>query len=417
MLKIKLKDLFWTAAALFCATQFCWGQSSDNLPTAQVPPSRPAAALPNSDSDLTLAGQYKSTKEVVEQEKPVCLNVYFEGGYTSEYMFRGTNLMPDSDGGGFLSAQLSKWGFTLGAWGINQFGTARAPGWSMGESGGGSTAFGSITLPFPPFLTIPVTASPKTVQSQFNEIDLFLEYHRQFGWFDVTVGNIVFIIDRNAQTSLDLTSTLPGVGTVTVPFQPVGRNTIQDETFDRLYVSLSTSKIPYITPKITYYQTVYSDGSEPFKKKFFDPDFFPTFFGVPGGLTVFTTKHERNDALGGYLEGRLNGNFHISDRIDVNPYWLISYSFHDRVEPIENPEKLKDAIRGRSLVGFNHTEVGIDVPILLLHWTGFSATACAPPDGHLRLVPFGRYAYHIADPTPGTDRNEWWGGVKLTLTF
>src|SRR4029077_13072574 len=110
-----------------------------------VPQPRPGVAVPNSETDLTLAGQYKSTKEVVEPEKPVCLNVYFEGGYTSEYMFRGTNLMPDSDGGGFLSGQLSKWGFTLGAWGINQFGTASAPGWSMGESGGG----GAVSFPVP----------------------------------------------------------------------------------------------------------------------------------------------------------------------------------------------------------------------------------------------------------------------------
>jgi hypothetical protein len=419
MLNIKLKNLFWVSIALFCATQFCSAQSSDNLPTAQVPPPHPGVAVPNSESDLTLAGQYKSTKEVVEQEKPICLNVYFEGGYQSEYMFRGTNLMPDSDGGGFLSAQLSKWGFTIGAWGINQFGTASAPGWAMGESGGG----GSATIFVPPGFLPPFLAQlrPETVQSQFNEVDLFLEYHRQFldGWIDVTVGNLVFIIDRNAKTSLDgdLVLLPPFSGTLIFRGNPVGRNTIQDETFDRIYISLSTSKIPYITPKITYYQTVYSDGSEPFTKEYLDPDFFQRNFGVPGGLILFHNVHERNDALGGYLEGRLNGHFHVSDRIDVNPYWLISYSFHDRVEPIDNAVTLHDIIRGRSLVGFNHTEVGIDVPILLIHWTGVSKTACAPPDGRLRLVPFGRYAYHISDPTPGTDRNEWWGGVKLTLTF
>ena len=89
MLNIKLKNLFWVSIALFCATQFCSAQSSDNLPTAQVPPPHPGVAVPNSESDLTMAGESKSTKAVVEQEKPVCLNIYFEGGYTSEYMFRG----------------------------------------------------------------------------------------------------------------------------------------------------------------------------------------------------------------------------------------------------------------------------------------------------------------------------------------
>src|SRR5438874_7593387 len=273
MLNIKLKNLFWVSIALFCATQFCSAQSSDNLPTAQVPPPHPGVAVPNSESDLTMAGESKSTKAVVEQEKPVCLNIYFEGGYTSEYMFRGTNLMPDSDGGGFLSAQLSKWGFTLGAWGINQFGTASAPGWAIGESGGG----GSVNFPIPGISPTPlVSFRPETVQTTFNELDLFLEYHRSFlnGWIDVTVGNIAFIIDRNAKTFLnaDFPSFLPPPFPQTLifhgnpgspPFGGASRNTVQDETFDRIYISLSTSKIPYITPKITYYQTVYSDGSEP----------------------------------------------------------------------------------------------------------------------------------------------------------
>ena len=66
MLNIKLKNLFWVSIALFCATQFCSAQSSDNLPTAQVPPPHPGVAVPNSESDLTMAGESKSTKAVVE---------------------------------------------------------------------------------------------------------------------------------------------------------------------------------------------------------------------------------------------------------------------------------------------------------------------------------------------------------------
>src|SRR5690349_5628982 len=168
MLKTKLKNLFWTSAALFCATQFCSAQSSDILPTIGVPLSRPAVAVPNSDSDLnlTMGGEYKSTKEVAEQERPVCYNWYAEGGYTSEYIFRGTNLMPDSDGGGFLAAQVSRWGFTLGVWGIHQFGTAQAPSWSMGESGGGGSAQGlAINVPALE-LHIPVSIAPETVQNR-----------------------------------------------------------------------------------------------------------------------------------------------------------------------------------------------------------------------------------------------------------
>ena len=40
--------------------------------------------------------------------------------------------------------------------------------------------------------------------------------------------------------------------------------TIEEEVFDRLYITLSTTKISkYITPSITYYQTIYSWGAEP----------------------------------------------------------------------------------------------------------------------------------------------------------
>lgn len=406
-MKLSIRNLFLVTAALFCATQFCSAQSSDILPTVQVPPSRPAAAFPNSDSDLTMAGQYKSTKEVVGQEKPVCFNWYAEGGYTSEYIFRGTNLMPDSDGGGFLGGQVSRWGFTLGVWGIHQFGTAQSPSWSMGESGGASS------MAFAEILGFPISVSPKTIQNRFNEIDLFLEYHRQFGWIDITVGNIAFFINRHAETFLD--AALIGFPDFpTLHFGPHGVNTVQNERFDRLYISLSTSKIPHVTPKITYYQTIYSDGSEPSRKKYFftgpDDILSKDFF-------LFQDIQERNDALGGYLEGRLNGNFHITDRIDFNPYGIISVSFHDRTEPVDNPQNLKDIIRGRTLSGFNHAQIGIEIPILLFHWTGTSTGPCAPADARLRLVASGWYSYHISEPTPGTDRNEWWGGAKLALTF
>jgi len=420
MLKMKLKNLFWTTAALFCATQFCFAQSSDILPTVQVPPSRPSVAIPNSDRDLTMAGEYKSTKQVVEQEKPTCFNWYAEGGYTSEYIFRGTNLMPDSDGGGFLGAQVSRWGFTLGLWGIHQFGTASAPSWSMGESGGGGSAPG-LAINFNTSLgpvSIPVSIAPETVQNRFNEIDAFLEYHRQFGWFDITVGNIAFFIDRKAHTSFEATNLTPIFNRFfTFPFQAVGENTVEDEQFDRLYVSVSTSKIPFVTPKITYYQTIYSEGSEPFNKLYFDPTFFQQLLGVPGGLFVRQHVPERNDALGGYLEGRLNGNFHINDRIDFNPYGIISVSFHDRTEPVDNPTTKREVIRGRTLSGWNNAQVGIEIPILLVHGVGVSTGPCAPPDPRLRLVPFAWYSYHISEPNPGTDRNEWWGGAKLALTF
>ena len=90
---------------------------------------------------------------------------------------------------------------------------------------------------------------------------------------------------------------------------------------------------------------------------------------------------------------------------------------HDRTEPIANAITLKDVIRGRSLTGFNVAQVGLEVPTRLFHAVGNSTGRFAPPDVSLYFVPFGAYSYHISDPTPGTDRNEFWGGAKFTLTF
>jgi hypothetical protein len=74
-------------------------------------------------------------------------------------------------------------------------------------------------------------------------------------------------------------------------------------------------------------------------------------------------------------------------------------------------------IRGRPLRGWNVAQVGLELPIHLFHVVGHSSGPCAPPDFRLNLVPFMTYSYHISDPTPGTDRNEVWGGAKVAITF
>jgi len=87
-------------------------------------------------------------------------------------------------------------------------------------------------------------------------------------------------------------------------------------------------------------------------------------------------------------------------------------SFRDRTEPGGvNP------YGGHPLTGWNHVQVGAELPIHLAHLGGFSSTKWAPPDADLYFVPFGAYSYHISNPPPGTDRNEWWGGAKFELTF
>jgi hypothetical protein len=398
------------------------------IPTAQN-------STGSSNNDIPMAGEYKSTKNVVEQQKEVCWNWAADIGYMSEYNFRGTNLTPDADGAGLITLEVSRWGFTLGATVIHQFGTAHSNSFSIGEGGGGgANAFGTglFTNPLfpalgPPLIAISSGVSPHTTQDRFNEIDVFFQYQKSFGWIDVAVGNIGFFIDRQAVTFVDLTDiaiTLPPAPPIPLgsAFHVGPLPTVEDEQFDRFYLTLSTSKIPHVQPVITYYQTVVNTGTDPavltaplaqiFEKLGFPP-------AVVGGLPTVPAYRgrERNDELGGYLEGRLRGNFAVTEWLSLNPQGVISASFHDRTEPVANPTSKKDAVRGRSLSGFNVAQLGLDVPIHVLHMMGFSSGPCAPADLNVYITPFGWYSYHISDPTPSTDRNEFWGGVKLTATF
>jgi len=418
-----LTSVFVVIAMCLCTTRTSHAQAPDS--TVQNPFGARGALInigPDADGNLTLSGEYKQPKNVVEQEKPVCWNWYADIGYVSEYNFRGTNLTPDSDGAGFISVDVSKWGFTLGLYGIHQFGTARAPSFSMGE-GGGSTASGQGSRAVQSF-------TAETVQNRLDELDAILQYSRDFGPINVTVGNIGFFIQRSAQTFLDITP-VPGSNFPRGLYGPFP--TVGDEQFDRLYVRLATSVIPHIEPGITYYQTIYSEGQ--------DHDFYgpaphipPAIWNIPGDGSVPATVqygrrgnynfHERNDRLGGYLEGRIRGNFPIGKWIDFNPFGVISASFHDRTEPVStefdvnHPNKqFRNILRGRSLSGWNVAQVGLELPIHLLHFVGYSSGPCAPPDVHLDLVPNFTYSYHISEPTAGTDRNEVFGGAKVALTF
>lgn len=391
----------------------------------------PIVDIPTSDKNVAIGGEYKSTKNVVEQEKMSCWNWAADIGYISQYNFRGTNLTPGSDGAGFVAAEVSRWNFTLGVYGIHQFGTARANSFAMGEGGGGGTSVTGFIIepnPFfpglgPPFFFASGTVTPETIQDRFNEIDIFLRYNLTIGPVDITVGNIGFFIDRRATTSVTFSNifvSAPPFFSGSFPnFTVTGLGTVENEQFDRVFIRLATSKIPHIQPSITYYQTVYSAGEDKFR--------FPTAaqvqtlvsppFNVPISAIPSFRGGERNNDLGGYLEGRLRGNFHLAEWIDFNPYGIISYSIRDRSEPVANPTTVSELLRGRSLEGFNHAQVGVELPIRVFHNVRYSSGPCAVPDLNLYFVPFGAYSYRIADPTPGTDRSEAWGGAKVTATF
>jgi hypothetical protein len=409
------------------------------IPTAQNPTA-------SSDNNIPMAGEYKSTKNVVEQEKPVFWTWYADVGYESEYNFRGTNLTPNADGAVFGDVRVTKWNFTLGLFGIHQLGDASVNSWSVGEGGGAASAAaasGTCGGNCPP--VVAYARFPTTIQTRFDELDVFLSYKLSLGPIDVTIGDIGFFISRRAETFEKDVWLLPNV-TWNIPdtdtrFRFVGPNpTVQNEQFDRVYITLSTTKLSkYIRPQITYYQTLYSAGQEPeaenvilYKPVFVD-EFFPLHGpGLPPGF--FRPQNprpndERNEALGGYLEGRLNGSFPITKWLDFNPYTILSVSFRDRTEPggtsaetvglfSNHPNRAASGVYGaHPLTGWNHFQAGVELPIHLVHLGGYSSERWAPPDAHVYLVPTGAYSYHISNPTPGTDRNEWWGGAKVEVTF
>ena len=65
-----------------------------------------AALAQNSDpKDVTVHDSKDSKAVPITQEKEPLVQFLLEAGYTSEYIFRGTNLMPDSDGGFFYQVQ------------------------------------------------------------------------------------------------------------------------------------------------------------------------------------------------------------------------------------------------------------------------------------------------------------------------
>src|SRR4029077_17961721 len=183
MLKNFLKNSFWIAIAFFCAAYTSYAQGVDPTPQNPFPASSALLNIaPDADGRLTMGGEYKQPKNVVEQEKPVFWTWFVDAGYTSEYNFRGTNLTPDANGAGFFDAQVSKWNFTLGLFGIHQFGHGRVDAWSMGEGGGGGTAGPASTF------GIPYLRFPTTVQTRFDELDVFLSYKFSLGPIDVTLG-------------------------------------------------------------------------------------------------------------------------------------------------------------------------------------------------------------------------------------
>ena len=415
MLKNLVKNSFWIAIAFFCAMRMSYAQAD---PTVQHPfPAGTALTNigSNANSGIQLGAEYKQPKNVVAEqpEAPKWWSITAEVGYESEYIFRGTNLTPNSDGLEFQRLEFSAKGFTLGMWFGTQIGDAVVPGaTAVGESGGGGTS------PFN-FNSNGFSTLDTAFQNRFKELDVYTSYSHSFlrGWLDITVGNIAFFIwrteiDKFTRTFLGQTTELD----FAVP---------EDEVFDRLFVSVSTSKIhPFgiaITPTITYYQTIYNHG-EPATS---DAGILgPSntrgpnghILSSPGAYNLKVLGFNRNEEEGGYLEGKIQAVIpivrtrkpNLPDVLRLEPTALISYSFGDRSEAINVTRNQYIASNNtlstsQPLFGFNHFQAGAELVLQVTRW--------------LSVTGFGDYAYHIAEPTSGTERDEWWGGGKVTASF
>ena len=105
------------------------------------------------------------------------------------------------------------------------------------------------------------TRFPTTVQTQFREFDLFAAYKFSLGPVDVTLGNIAFIIDREAQTFETWVLTTPGLvwtvtGTTSLPIGPSTRlqaSSSTESTFGLALPKFLTSRLQLfiIRPSIT----------------------------------------------------------------------------------------------------------------------------------------------------------------------
>lgn len=381
----------------------------------------------------------KETKQVIET--PEVMTGSISAGYSTRYIFRGTNLMPSADGMVSADLHLNYGGFTIGAWIGSQMGSAAVPGaLSIGEGGGGGSidlgagrgsglsALGGAAVTgdqliefiganfglthdqvkqgfrdvlgvhVPKHITN-IKQSSVALQDRFNEIDLYAQYSFSLGPVNVTLGNIFFYIDRDSSTRVtireyfdsedarDLVTMLAGNPALlpgsTRPGHPEdfllnsGRkisrsyDSLGDEQFDRLFISLSTNAIPYIVPRATYYQTIYSRGKSPDHE-----------LGVV-----------RNDRRGGYLELKINAEFPlIQDHLNLAPYVLASYSAGDRSD-----------VDGKPLDDWNHFQAGAE-----LVWQVTDT---------FRIIPQINWMNRIAGPPLGTAQEDWWGGARAEITF
>lgn len=332
-----------------------------------------ALAQQSDPKDVTVEVKHHDSKDSkavpITQEVQKWWSITMEAGYSSTYMFRGTELTPNADGIASEEIRFSGKGFTVGLWAAQQIGTAVVPhNTAVGEAGGGRP----LNLIFPVPGVGVVTFDDTAIQESFRELDVYASYYHSFGCIDLTVGNIAFFIDRRQRDKFDVF--VNGSLFLTQDFPSIG-----DETFDRVFIALSTHKIPYVVPSLTYYQTIYNEGD------------------APGSDIIY---FDRNDELGGYLEAKLSASIPlVKDRLSLEPTALVSYSFDDRMEAT-NTGMIPTAV---PLNGFNHFQIGTELVFRV--------------SNHVSVIGFGNYAHQLHDATGGTEDDTFWGGGKVSISF
>lgn len=349
-------------------------------------------------TNLAMAGAEfasNSNKDVtIRDESQPWITASVAAGYDSTYMFRGTNLTPDSSGLTFEQLNVTAYGFTLGTWFGQQLGESRVEdARAIGESGGvGPVTTTTVTQSSVPLAgttnaesttnTTRTTTTNSAVQKQFKELDLYAAYTHSFGPVDVGVGDLAFLIFRDAfnhvmsdSSSIEsrIISSAGGKVLESTSFPAtktrtrIALRTIGNEQFDRIFLSLSTSKIPFVVPVVRYYQTLYSDGQDP--------------------------QNLRSNRLGGYLEAELKSSIPLyKDVVSLDPYFLAAYSTGDRTDS-----------SGKALYGWDNVQVGIELPVRLTRYLTVSLD--------------GNFSHRLSSPPVGTQNDDWWGGGKVAISF
>jgi hypothetical protein len=451
-----------------------------------------------------------SKKQIIEPTGPI-VGGEVSAGYWSKYIFRGTNLTPDSDGLIWASGTLRvhPWengSFMFQVWVGSQQGVAQVDGVErIGESGGAAIPNGTgtragfnesrITATDPslqpladainraygknfndpngisgqdfidylkdefsilgqpgksnaeirqnyrdtygkgiPKNVTRFNTSNEAIQDRFTEIDAVVEYRHQFfdGKLEIAVGNIFFYIDREEKSIAtvreffasdaarkfvnNLNNTILNVQSGrTITSAPVltlreghpedfllnkgktvkfKRKSTGDEEFDRVYVDVTTNLLSQfygLKPHLIYYQTLYNEGADG------DPNLQTNRYDTKGGYLEFSMNASvplvktGSPASNDFKTGKaILGDEKI--KLSIEPSFRISYSVRDRA-----------SADGTPLTGFNHLQLGAQ-----LSWN---------ITDNLSIHPMVSYARHLTEPTPGTDRDEWWGGGSIAFAF